>query len=174
MASVIKNINICNFQGSFEPIFLRLVFHSLLDTIFHHLSAFPVKPVFLSCPTLAQYYLFCLISLCFSIQLSVFHTGFFHSAFCISHRVFLFSFLCFTQGFSIQLPVFHSGFFLSAFCASYSFFLFGFLCFTQVFSILYTFFSALHTIEFTGYPFAYTILYFLAQILLAANPLISM
>ena len=33
MASVIKNINICNFQGSFEPIFLRLVFHSLLDTI---------------------------------------------------------------------------------------------------------------------------------------------
>ena len=33
MASVIKKINICNFQGSFEPIFLRLVFHSLLDTI---------------------------------------------------------------------------------------------------------------------------------------------
>ena len=36
MASVIKNINICNFQGSFEPIFLRLVFHSLLDTIFEN------------------------------------------------------------------------------------------------------------------------------------------
>ena len=40
MASVIKNINICNFQGSFEPIFLRLVFHSLLDTIFKIFSFF--------------------------------------------------------------------------------------------------------------------------------------
>ena len=42
MASIIKNINICNFQGSFEPIFLRLVFHSLLDTIIYISSPGPI------------------------------------------------------------------------------------------------------------------------------------
>ncbi len=34
MPQGLKNINICNFQGSFEPIFFDSVFHRLLDTTF--------------------------------------------------------------------------------------------------------------------------------------------